>query len=308
MLDSEGARKRVARPRNRNAIVAPYHAQSATSASRDATVSIHAMTAFNEGKPDIEPANNALSGIRRSRIITGKEVLFTPESIAALQSGQAQQLPSTRLNAEKASLPLSHTPLRQLPDDLKPTIVSAANIQFLGGFDPFSILPNTDGEPIKKQALIHYFLRRLAPWLSYLDDEATAASPKISWLPFALHHPALFYATLLTAAVHLNRFQPVGSQQAVLWYKVETMRLANEKLMCPAEAAKDEMIIVVLVLLYFNVGGNSQKEYEMHLNGIHQMLKVRGGKEKLGMRGMLRNWLNVCHGPWADDWEYIYPM
>jgi len=34
------------------------------------------------------------------------------------------------------------------------------------------------------------------------------------------------------------------------------------------------------------------------------MLKLRGGKENLGMRGMLKNWLNVCHGPWSEGCAY----
>jgi hypothetical protein len=60
-------------------------------------------------------------------------------------------------------------------------------------------------------------------------------------------------ATLLSAAVHLDRLQPIGDQRKILWYKVETMRLANKTLTDPAEGASDPMIIVALVLLYFNV-------------------------------------------------------
>ena len=63
----------------------------------------------------------------------------------------------------------------------------------------------------------------------------------------------LFYATLLGAAVHLDRKQPVGDQRKLLWYKVQTIRLANEKLNQPSEAASDQMILVALILLYFNV-------------------------------------------------------
>lgn len=60
-------------------------------------------------------------------------------------------------------------------------------------------------------------------------------------------------ATLLSAVVHLDRFRSVGDQRRILWYKVETMKLANETLTDPAEAASDCMIVVALILLYFNV-------------------------------------------------------
>lgn len=93
----------------------------------------------------------------------------------------------------------------------------------------------------------------LAPWLSYLDDELTELSPRISWLPFALDHKPLFYATLLTAAVHLNRRRPLSDPSALLWFKVRTMRLANERMSDPLEGASDQMMMVALILLYFNV-------------------------------------------------------
>jgi hypothetical protein len=72
-----------------------------------------------------------------------------------------------------------------------------------------------------------------------------------------MNNPMLFYATLLGAAVHLDRKKPVGDQRKLLWYKVQTMRLANEKLNQLSEAASDQMILVALILLYFNVSRTS---------------------------------------------------
>jgi hypothetical protein len=63
----------------------------------------------------------------------------------------------------------------------------------------------------------------------------------------------LYYATLLCAAVHLDRMMPFGDLSKLLWYKAETLRLTNEKLNTPSEGATDEMILVALILLYFNV-------------------------------------------------------
>jgi hypothetical protein len=97
-------------------------------------------------------------------------------------------------------------------------------------------------------------IERLAPWLSYLDDGLTTATPRLAWLPFALEHTAFFYATLLTAAVHLNRRRPMRDKSALIWFKVQTIKYANERMnLPPSEAASDEMIMVALVLLYFNV-------------------------------------------------------
>lgn len=106
------------------------------------------------------------------------------------------------------------------------------------------------------------------------------------------------------------------------WFKVQTIKHANENMGIPEKAATDEMIMVALILLYFNVSARALKshtnfanscfqigeanveEFEIHLRGIHQMLNLRGGMEKLGMRGMVKNWLSVCWGPWREGWEY----
>jgi hypothetical protein len=43
-------------------------------------------------------------------------------------------------------------------------------------------------------------------------------------------------------------------KSALIWFKVQTIRYANERMnLPPSEAASDEMIMVALVLLYFNV-------------------------------------------------------
>ena len=43
------------------------------------------------------------------------------------------------------------------------------------------------------------------------------------------------------------------------------------------------------MLTGFQVGGGNTEEYEIHLKGINEMVKLRGGLENLGMRGMVRN-------------------
>ncbi|PQE26321.1 Fungal transcriptional regulatory protein [Rutstroemia sp. NJR-2017a BBW] len=196
---------------------------------------------------------------RMRRILTGEEILLSTESVDDLQHSASLTtydeacmvtvddmhfLDPLRWTDKMYMLGSSPSLEDSIGFDLKPR-------HQVGGFDPFSALPEKSGEPIHKSILIEYFLRKLAPWLSHCDDEQLPNAPAYSWLPFALHHPPLFYATLLSAAVHLDRIQPMD-KQILLWYKVETIRLANEKLNIPDEGVADQMLIVVLVLLYFN--------------------------------------------------------
>lgn len=76
-----------------------------------------------------------------------------------------------------------------------------------------------------------------------------------AWLPDAVHHPALFHATMLCAAVHLQRIQPrkLNNPQVPLWLKTETLRLLNETLETTSEGPSDDIILTTLILLYWNV-------------------------------------------------------
>ncbi|KAL2070500.1 hypothetical protein VTL71DRAFT_13526 [Oculimacula yallundae] len=261
---------------------------------------------------------------RMRRIMTGEEVILTPESVDALAVfGSVSQPMSTpyetsgmepRANDTAPSSGLVETDIESmLLQSLQfrpksPNVVSGLKYISppitIGGLDPFSVLPETAGEPVPKQLLIRYYIERLAPWLCYLDDELKPDSSRMAWLPFALEHKAFFYATLLTAAVHLNRRRKIRDPSALYWFKIQTIKHANENMNDPEKSATDEMIMVALILLTFNIGGANVEEYEVHLRGIHQMLKVRGGIHRLGMRGMAKNWLAICQGPWREGWEY----
>lgn len=96
-------------------------------------------------------------------------------------------------------------------------------------------------------------VQRLAPWLSQYEEGLHPTSPRLSWLPESIDHPPLFHATLLCAAVHLDRVQSRANPQVAIWFKAETLRLLNESLSNTCEGASDRAIIVALILLYFNV-------------------------------------------------------
>ncbi|KAH7411177.1 hypothetical protein BKA64DRAFT_638819 [Cadophora sp. MPI-SDFR-AT-0126] len=221
--------------------------------------------------PDAAETNKAAVS-RMRRIMTGEEVVLTPESVDALailsttsgstgtmhEASDSQQ-PHTEVDSSATLIELSagFELLQSLPFRPKsPNVASGLKYKpqplSIGGLDPFSVLPETAGEPVPKELLIRYYIERLAPWLCYLDDSLAPDGPRIAWLPFALEHTAFFYATLLTAAVHLNRRRKMRDPSALYWFKVQTIKHANENMSIPGKAATDEMIMVALILLYFN--------------------------------------------------------
>ncbi|KAM3154873.1 hypothetical protein ABEW05_004679 [Botrytis cinerea] len=242
-----------------------------------------------DSKLDYETAKAA----RDRRILSGEEILLSFESVGDLRSA----------GSSYAFTHASTDVTRKLFSDRTPTHDTKLQASFrtnltsgiLDGFDPFSVFPDTSGDPLPKSILIEYFVKQLGPWLGSYNDSEVVGRPAFSWLTSALQHPPLFYATLLGAAVHLDRKRPID-KRSLFWYKIETIRLANETMNIPHEAATDQMILVV--------GGGDGEEYEMHLLGINKMLTMRGGMNTLGMSGMITNWLKVCYGPWNHDWHY----
>ncbi|KAJ8060327.1 hypothetical protein OCU04_010661 [Sclerotinia nivalis] len=172
---------------------------------------------------DLKYDHKSTGEARDRRILTGEEVLLSHESVADLRSARP-------CYASKPSL----------------------SSEFMGGFDAFSVLPGTTGDPLPKSTLIEYFIRRLGPWLGSFEDAPHVDCTAFTWLKIASHHPSLFYATLLGSVVHRGRKQPID-KRTLIWYKIETMRLANEAMNIPNEGATDQMLLVVLILLYFNV-------------------------------------------------------
>ncbi|KAH8787484.1 hypothetical protein F5882DRAFT_354902 [Hyaloscypha sp. PMI_1271] len=235
-----------------------------------------------------DPANDGMLTIPRlKRVLTGEEVVLTIESVYALAETSLVVAPHPRryahpnqfsfldpssFNTNADSSFSQNLTVRPKSPNVSSGLYYDLPLGTLSTFDPFSMLPEMIGEPVPKQLLIRYYLERLAPWFCYLEDNLADIKPRIAWLPFALVHKPFFYATLLTAAVHLNRKRRFRDPAALLWFKAET--------------------------------GRNTEEFEIHLRGINEMVKWRGGKENLGMRGMVRNWLEVCYGPWHDGWEY----
>lgn len=97
-------------------------------------------------------------------------------------------------------------------------------------------------------------MHKLIPWLVEFEDRGPGPAPRLSWLPDAVHHPPLYHATLLVAAVHLARVSPVAADPRLAFgLKAETLRLVNARLDSAVEGPSDEIICSVLILLYYSV-------------------------------------------------------
>ena len=128
------------------------------------------MSVHGLDRPKHEPLfdRGVVKNTRLRRIIDGSDVILTPESIEDLQipppagprsMSDENWLPYRFLELSKEAEPIDRRPFLYsatsrpiYPED----IISGVDPWFLGGLDPFSSLPEVEGEPIPKSTLIGY--------------------------------------------------------------------------------------------------------------------------------------------------------
>lgn len=98
--------------------------------------------------------HQATNDARDRRILTGEEVLLSLKSVDDLKSARPSYA-TTHTPTDMSSILFSnHTSTNDIepPAFFWPFLTSS----FVGGFDPFSALPDTTGDPLPKSILIEY--------------------------------------------------------------------------------------------------------------------------------------------------------
>lgn len=96
---------------------------------------------------------------------------------------------------------------------------------------------------------------------------------------FAMSDPIVFHGALLLTAEHMK---VVGDESpdldsALLHHKVEVIRLVNERLGNPQMAASDGTVGGIACLAILESLHGAYQVADMHLNGLEQLMKIRGG-------------------------------
>jgi hypothetical protein len=73
------------------------------------------------------------------------------------------------------------------------------------------------------------------------------------WMPYMIESPALFYATLFTAAVHRDALYGAGEQPDSILLKSQTINLINDNLRNSIGIIPDGTIAASMVIMYTEV-------------------------------------------------------
>lgn len=100
----------------------------------------------------------------------------------------------------------------------------------------------------------------VGPGLSSMEGPLVNNPFKNLWMPYMVASPALFSATLYTAAVHRDAMFKTGTQQDSLILKSQTINIINENLRDSIANIPDGIIAASMVIMYTEVQMFPQKQ------------------------------------------------
>lgn len=105
-------------------------------------------------------------------------------------------------------------------------------------------------------------------------------------MPFCIQNPLLVHVAIYTAACYLNEAKKLDKYVAIQ-IKGQAIHMLNERLRSEHTAASDEAIAGVCQLIMDEWYWGETRDLRAHLNGMRQMIRLRGGFRNLGLDGLL---------------------
>ncbi|CAK7237835.1 catalase A [Sporothrix eucalyptigena] len=146
----------------------------------------------------------------------------------------------------------------------------------LGGsrIDPFDIFPVT--LTAQHHKLLHHWLSAHA---TMMFEPLTASSNPMRdvWFPLDLSNAASFNAIMAHAAAHLAHQQGVSHSVEALQFKAEAVRIVNVWMAQAVLALSDQAFAAVIRLLSYERYWGTAAEWQVHRDGLQNMIASRGG-------------------------------
>ncbi|KAJ8103444.1 fungal-specific transcription factor domain-containing protein [Lipomyces tetrasporus] len=124
--------------------------------------------------------------------------------------------------------------------------------------------------------------------------------PSATWLSYAMEDAALLYATLLHASFFFSASGIAEEEmimQTILLYRGQTIKALNGRLRLEKEQVKDTTVAAVACMLTYEVLNGDLSTAEIHVNGLMELLRRKGGVSSDEMGGVLHklvSWSILC--------------
>ncbi|MCJ1322626.1 hypothetical protein MMC15_007975 [Xylographa vitiligo] len=124
--------------------------------------------------------------------------------------------------------------------------------------------------------------------------------PESGWFVYALENDALLHATIFHQAMYFYKALPeMRHDYNEIWkHQTIAITLINQRLSNEIEATSDATIAAVACLASGENSFGTPESANVHMSGLEEMIKLRGGLQNLGMQGLLNKliiWADQCN-------------
>lgn len=139
---------------------------------------------------------------------------------------------------------------------------------------------------IRNAQLLHFFLQRLAPFMSSIDGNDPPPAFNDKWLPFMIQSPIAGYIAILTSSYFQATARQIEWTKSVdvMGARVKLITLINTYLTSQQTALNDEAISTVMSLAYNELVYADERSSLAHMRGLQEMIKTRGGLKSIEFR------------------------
>ncbi|EXA39693.1 hypothetical protein FOVG_11179 [Fusarium oxysporum f. sp. pisi HDV247] len=163
-----------------------------------------------------------------------------------------------------------------------------------GRVDPFRTYPGPWNPQVP--GLVDHYLVHMAVDIPELDQPGNKGLLRSSWFPLVLSQEAPFQTILLLSAANMSSVSGISiSPSHILQLRLQAISAINA-LMVTNDDMSDALIGAVAKMASFEAMHGGVEAYQIHMQGLYDMVERRHGLNALGLNGLLRRiiiWIDI---------------
>ncbi|KAK8004673.1 Protein of unknown function DUF3468 [Apiospora arundinis] len=166
-----------------------------------------------------------------------------------------------------------------------PALVSRLNLYQIQGVDPFGQTP-ISLKPYMLD-LLRYYVD--TAWRNFYTLEDLAGSNPVSefWIPRAFKDPALIHTFVGCAVAYAYGYHAIAFQNRGLRHLQDAISVVKRRLDIPGAKISSNTLVVVAGIAMLEKGAGSHNHWEVHMQGLRDLVNYRGGREVLSSEPLI---------------------
>ncbi|KAF8859126.1 hypothetical protein BDZ45DRAFT_590317, partial [Acephala macrosclerotiorum] len=156
--------------------------------------------------------------------------------------------------------------------------------------EPFNAFP-IKIEPYMLELLSSY-TTSIYETMYTIEKHVNLNPAKDYWLPMAFQDAALLHAFIFCADEHGTISQGRKEGPAAVIHLRKAIQIVNERLQAPVPSITDATIAVVCTFAHTEILNGNHENWIVHMRGLKQMLRRRGGMQAFESNRLLRSKIN----------------